>query len=91
VRRQQRDCRVHFVERPSAALEELLPARALRDLGTDGGARAEIGIGPQVADLIGLTRLGRPQGDYRGIFLGDLGRPGEIQPLAGRRPAGRGA
>src|SRR5690242_16047073 len=30
-----------------ALFEELLPARALADLGADGGARVDIGIGPQ--------------------------------------------
>lgn len=39
--------------------------------------RVEIGVGPQVTNLVGLARLGHPQADDLGIFLVDLERSGE--------------
>ena len=61
MRRRQHDGRVHFLEEARTLAEEFLPGRILHRIAARFGAGVQAGIGPDVAGLVRLPRLGRPQ------------------------------
>src|SRR5229473_1037138 len=62
VRRGQHDGRVHLFQESRSFAEKRLPFRIFHRIATRLSAGVQVGIGPDVAGLVGLAGLGLPEG-----------------------------
>ena len=61
VRRGQHDGRVHLFQESRSFAEKRLPFRIFHRIATRLSAGVQVGIGPDVAGLVGLAGLGLPE------------------------------